>query len=139
MVDDIYQAQIIDHYKNPRNLGELEGDDVVRVRELNASCGDIIELSLKLKTQNSHVKIIDVKFKGVGCALSTAATSMLTERIKNQELRIMDLETFTFEDMVAMLGITVSPTREKCVKLPLQALKRVVSEAITKFQIPKSK
>ena len=122
-MDDVYQAQIIDHYKNPRNFGELEGDGVIRVREFNASCGDIVEFSIKVHATGV---IEGIKFKGGGCALSTSAASMLTERIKNQESRITDLETLTFKDIVEMLGIEVSPTREKCVRLPLVALKKVV-------------
>ncbi len=125
MVDDIYKEHILDHAQNPRNFGDLENADVT-VREANASCGDLIQLALKISDDRSQ--ITDIKFKGIGCAISTAAASLLTERIKNEELRIENAEKLTEKDMVEMMGIEISPTRMKCATLPLRALHKALAE-----------
>ena len=77
--DEIYKENILDHYKNPRNFGEIVEAEIKR-SELNSICGDMIRLFVKLKDN----KIIDVKFKGNGCAISMASTSMLTEKLKGK-------------------------------------------------------
>ena len=147
-MSDIYREQIIDHYKNPRNFGELKNADLI-VKEANASCGDLFELSLKWQMAHSSSsvqangpstsrygvnrwQIEDIRFKGVGCAISTASFSLLTERIMNKELSIMDVKKMTKRDMVKLLGIKVSPTRVKCVMLPLRALNKSFEEVSKK-------
>jgi nitrogen fixation protein NifU and related proteins len=122
-MDNIYKENIIDHYKNPRNFGDLADADVV-IREANASCGDMLELAVKFTDDT----IKAVKFKSVGCAISTAAASLLTERIKNEKLKIKNLRELTERDMMALLGIEVSPTRMKCALLPLRALKKALEK-----------
>lgn len=119
-MDDIYKAEIIDHYQNPRNFGDLADADVV-VREANASCGDLIELAVKFEGE----EIKEIKFKGVGCVISTAAASLLTERVKRMKV-IEVIKGIKDEDMIEMLGIEVSPTRMKCATLPLRALQKAL-------------
>jgi len=150
MTSDIYREQIVDHYKNPRNFGppplKLRKDEkVVVVKEANASCGDLFELALNFqfstpvggqakptKTTSSfsasNFQIKDVKFRGVGCAISTASFSMLSEKIKDKNFNVKSLGKLTEADMVKMLGIEVSPTRMKCATLPLRALKKALTE-----------
>lgn len=119
-MDNIYRAEIIDHYQNPRNFGDLPDADVV-VKETNASCGDMLELAIKF-TDNT---IKAVKFKSIGCAISTAAASLLTERVK--KIKVIEvIKGIKDEDMVALLGIEVSPTRMKCATLPLRALAKAL-------------
>ena len=79
-MDDIYQVNIIDHYKNPRHFGDLP-DFTHKGRGANASCGDMVEMYVKLAGDT----ITDISFKGIGCALSTAAASMLLEKIKDPD------------------------------------------------------
>jgi len=119
-MDSIYKENIIDHYKNPRNFGDLPGADVI-VKEANASCGDMLQLAIKF----NRGQIGDIKFKSVGCAISTAAGSLLTEKVK--KIKVIEvIRGIKDEDMIEMLGIEVSPTRMKCATLPLRALQKAL-------------
>lgn len=113
---DLYMEQILDHYKYPRNFGRLENPDITH-EEGNPSCGDQIRIDLKI----SDGKISDVRFSGKGCAISQAATSMLTEMIKGQSLE--DVKKISKEDMLGELGIEISAIRLKCALLALKILK----------------
>ncbi len=76
-LDTLYRQVIMDHYKNPRNRGEFE-DEAVTVNMNNPTCGDRIQLQLKI--ENGKVK--DAKFEGEGCSISLASASMMTQAIK---------------------------------------------------------
>ncbi len=115
--EEIYKENILDHYRNPRNTGELQ-DYSIRHRELNPLCGDQIELFVKIE----GCKCANVKFCGKGCAISQAATSMLTDKIKNKN--IDELKKITQEEVVNMLGIPVGIVRLKCALLPLKTLQK---------------
>ena len=132
-MDDIYREQIIDHYKNPRNFGSFDGGsdkDLVIVKEANASCGDLFELGVRFKNNKEKAGIEEVRFSGVGCAIATAAMSMVTEKIRKEKLKVRNIEKLRERDMVEMLGIEVSPTRMKCATLPLRALRNVLRKGI---------
>ncbi len=118
---DFYREEILDHYKNPRNFGELE-DATHSVREANASCGDLVELQLRVE----NGKIKDIAFKGMGCALSMAAASLLTEAIKGKS--VSEVQVVDEKMMNDLLGVEVSATRKKCVMLPLRGLQKALSE-----------
>lgn len=122
-MDDIYREHILDHYKNPRNYGEIR-DATAIAHEENVSCGDDIEIFLKLERKSGKVVIEDVKFKGNGCALSVASASMLTEEVKGREvgkLKLLD-EDFVFK----LVSVEVSVGRKKCVILPFEVLKKAL-------------
>lgn len=129
---DLYREEIIDHYKNPRNFGSMDDADV-RIFEVNTLCGDNIELFLKIKDG----KIADVKFRSLGCAISTASASMLTEFIKSKALE--DVRNLKEEDILEFLGGEIAPARKKCAFLPLIALKKAVADQNFKSQLTKSK
>ena len=78
---NIYQENILDHYKNPRNFGKLKNPDIV-AKDANTLCGDEIEIQIKLKDG----KIEDIRFSGPGCAISRASGSMLTEYVKGKSV-----------------------------------------------------
>ncbi len=120
-MDDLYKEQIIDHYKNPRHFGEVEGAQV-KVRESNASCGDMIEVSAKYGDKR------EVKFRGVGCAISVASTSMLLEKMEKEKWGRETIEKMKDEDLEELLGIKVNPTRRKCMNLGLRALQKAIKE-----------
>jgi len=80
-VDLLYQEMILDHNKNPRNFGEFE-DATHKAVGHNPLCGDHIEIFLKVKDG----KVEDVKFKGVGCAISKASASIMTTVLKGKTL-----------------------------------------------------
>lgn len=129
----LYHDLIIDHYKNPRNFGTLDKPDLI-AQEANASCGDLIEFQIKVgrvKSQESRVQ--EIAWRGVGCAISTAAASLLSERVKSQESRAKDILRMTDEEMVKMLGGDISPTRLKCATLSLKALKKAFKQSNAKI------
>ncbi len=115
-MDDFYREFILDHYKRPRNFGTLEDPDFTN-EEDNPLCGDRIRIDLKLS--DDHVTA--VRFKGEGCAISTAAASILTEKIKGASLE--RIRTFSKEEMLEALGVPLSPIRLKCGLLALKVLK----------------
>ena len=119
MGDGIYRENILDHYKNPRNKGNLENPDIQH-RELNPLCGDQIEITMKLDGQ----KIADIKFAGHGCAISQSSASMLTEKVKN--LSLDDAMKISKDEIVEMMSIPISPVRLKCAILSLDTLKNAI-------------
>ncbi|MFP3490643.1 SUF system NifU family Fe-S cluster assembly protein, partial [Staphylococcus sp. SIMBA_130] len=70
-LDQLYRQVIMDHYKNPRNKGELE-EGALKINMNNPTCGDTIQLQLKV----DDGKISDAKFIGEGCSISLASASM---------------------------------------------------------------
>lgn len=113
--DEIYRENILDHYKNPRNFGEIKNANVMH-SEFNPFCGDMVKIFLKFDNE----KVVDVKFKGNGCAISMAATSMLTERLIGKSLS--EIKKITNKDIFEMLGIELGIVRMKCGLLCLNAL-----------------
>lgn len=117
MSDEIYKEIIMDHYKNPRNFGKLEGADF-SAEDNNPLCGDHVEMAVKV----SDGKVADVKFIGRGCAISMAAASIITELI--QGLSMEDLRKFDKEHLLEAMGNPdLGPVRVKCALLPLKTLK----------------
>jgi len=119
--EGMYKENIIDHYKNPHNHGTIENADI-KFTENNPLCGDVITVNLKV---NGHV-VDDVKFISQGCAISTAATSMLTDEIKGKQIE--EVKKFSRDDVVDMLGIEIGPVRTKCAVLGLVAVKEGIKQ-----------
>lgn len=120
MFDDLYRENIIQHYKHPQNYGVLENADI-NMHAKNPSCGD--ELFLFLQTQDGKIK--DIKWKGEGCAISQAATSMLSQEIKNKSLQ--EISKMSEQDIRDMLGVDISPARQKCAFLSLTTLQENIA------------
>jgi nitrogen fixation NifU-like protein len=119
-MDDLYRDFILEHYKRPRNFGELDPHDLA-AHEFNPLCGD--ELGIQLQIADG--KITDLRFNGHGCAISQAAASIASE-----ELIGMDAEAAAKLDadwMLGLLGIEISATRRKCALLSLKALRHAVT------------
>ena len=116
MNQEMYMEHILDLYKNPLNFGILDNADF-KERCFNPSCGDEVEIQVKLKDD----KVDDVKFIGRGCAISVAAASLLTENIKGKLLN--DINNLTREDMMELVGIEVGPARVKCITCSLVSLR----------------
>jgi nitrogen fixation NifU-like protein len=110
-----YKEIIIDHYKNPRNQGELEGADKT-IDEANSSCGDLIKIFVKF----ADGKIADMKWQGIGCAISTAGASMLSEKVVGMNKE--DLDKFGENGVVEMLGGEITLGRMKCATLAFRGL-----------------
>lgn len=109
---DMYRQQILDHYKNPRNYGELEDATFEHVGE-NPMCGDTIKLFVKLADDDETIE--RVSFIGDGCAISQASASLLSEELGGKTLdEVREMER---EDIMDLLGVEVSPMRIKCAVL----------------------
>jgi len=119
-MDDLYRDFILEHYKRPRNFGELPQHDH-DAREVNPLCGD--ELGVQITVADG--RIADLRFQGQGCAISQAAASIASEELIGMEVeRIGELDASW---MLDLLGIPVSATRRKCALLSL----KVVRSALT--------
>jgi nitrogen fixation NifU-like protein len=118
-VSTYYKDLILDHYKHPRNFGDLQKADL-HAHEANPLCGDIVDIKIKF----SGDKIADIKFTGEGCAISTAATSLLTEHLKGKSKT--EIPNITPDTIFELLGAPVAPGRLDCALLPLHALRKAV-------------
>mgnify|MGYP000449784377 CR=1 FL=1 len=116
---DLYQQNIIDHFKNPENYGVLEDAEIVRA-EYNPLCGDKITVYMKFDKEI----LAEILFEGSGCAISQAAMSMLSEEIKGKSKP--EILSITKDDIVEMLGIDIGPTRLKCALLGWQAVRNAI-------------
>jgi len=115
-MDDMYRDYILDHFKNPRNYGEIEKPDI-SYSDSNPLCGDEIRIDMKLEDR----MISDIKFTGKGCAISTASASILTETIMGSSLD--EVKKLGRKEMLELLGIPLTPVRVKCALLALKAVK----------------
>ncbi len=124
-MSDLYQATILDHYRNPRNQGLLE-HPTHQAKAINASCGDKLQMDIVVKNDI----ILDVRFSGIGCAISQASASLLTEAIK--KMPVVEALALEPKDVLELLGVTLSPSRIKCGLLSLETLKKALNIPITK-------
>ncbi|QDX40164.1 iron-sulfur cluster assembly scaffold protein [Salarchaeum sp. JOR-1] len=112
MGSDMYRQQILDHYKNPRNYGELP-DPTFTHEGYNPSCGDEIEFDVELADDGETIE--RVAWDGDGCAISQASASMLSGELPGMTLdEVDDLDR---DDVLDMLGVEVTPMRIKCAVL----------------------
>ncbi len=77
----MYSEKVMDHFMNPRNVGEIENPDGVG-EEGNPTCGDVMRISIKVEGD----RIVDAKFKTFGCGAAIAVSSMITEMVKGKTL-----------------------------------------------------
>ena len=121
--EQLYRELILDHYKNPRNHGLLDPADA-RAEGQNPLCGDEITVSVRLGEGDV---IEDVGFDGRGCAISQAATSMLTDLVKGRTAQ--DVAAMPRDELLEELGIPLTPVRLKCAILGLGVLKLALHKA----------
>jgi nitrogen fixation NifU-like protein len=124
---DLYREEVMDHYEHPRNQGELTGDDVLSDRDSNASCGDMVQFYVRLRVnaKTRQREIGEVKWKGIGCAITTAAASKLSEYLRGRTLQ--ELRKMSEEEMVKVgVGFEVNPGRIKCLMLPVKVVKKLL-------------
>lgn len=122
--DQLYREVIIDHYKNPRGHGVIEDADA-HAEGQNPLCGD--EVSMYVSFGEDGDRIDDVRFSGRGCAISQAATSMLTEMVKGRSAR--EVAELPKEELLEEVGIPLTPIRLKCALLGLGVLKVALHKA----------
>ena len=122
IMDELYQENILDHAKTPRNYGELV-DASCNAKGDNPSCGDSAELFLKL--DDSEV-VTNASFTGYGCAVSQASMSILTAELKGKNIH--QLKSIMPGDIYKMLGINISPARVNCALLSYRALEQTLMQ-----------
>jgi nitrogen fixation NifU-like protein len=115
-MDDLYRDYILDHYKRPRNFGELEPHDLEAL-EHNPLCGD--ELGVHIRVSEDRIE--DLRFHGHGCAISQASASMASDELVG--MPIEDLLKLDRDFVLDLLGIDISATRMKCALLTLKVVK----------------
>ena len=122
--DQLYREVILDHYKNPRGHGVMEGADA-EAEGQNPLCGD--EVSIYVRFGEDGETIDEVKFSGRGCAISQAATSMLMELVQGRTAT--EVATLPKEELLDEVGIPLTPVRLKCALLGLGTLKVALHKA----------
>ncbi|MEO4054382.1 Fe-S cluster assembly sulfur transfer protein SufU [Solibacillus sp. CAU 1738] len=136
-LDQLYRSVIMDHYKNPRNKGSLEENNIT-IDMNNPTCGDRIHLTLKL---NDGI-VEDAKFDGEGCSISMSSASMMTQIVKGKKLdealelaeifsKMMlgedfDTDKYDLGDVEALQGVSQFPARIKCATLAWKAMEKGV-------------
>jgi nitrogen fixation NifU-like protein len=123
-LESLYREVILDHYKNPRGHGVIEHADA-EAEGQNPLCGD--EVSIYVAFGEDGETIDDVKFSGRGCAISQAATSMLMEMAKGRTAE--QVATLDKDELLAEIGVPLTPVRLKCAMLGLTTLKVALHKA----------
>ncbi len=146
-LDSLYQEVILDHYKRPQHKGLAATYDA-QVHHVNPSCGDEITLNVTLDGD----KVAAITWDGVGCSISQASVSILSDLLLGKSISKAELILTNFtelmqskgtmagddailEDAVAMAGVSKFPARIKCALLGWMAYKDAVVQAQAKLQI----
>lgn len=138
-LDSLYQQLILEHYKSPRNRGEME-DAQVEVHMRNPTCGDEIKLQLRVEDG----RIAQVAHTGQGCSISQAAVSMMSQKLTDASVddAVEVARRFTalmhgdesvardrsLGDLRALAGVAKFPVRVKCALLGFDALQEALKQ-----------
>jgi len=122
-----YSEKVLDHFRNPRNVGALEGDDVSIGRVGNPVCGDLMEMYIQVKDE----RISDIKFKTFGCGSAIATSSMITELVKGKTLD--EAMKVTRQDVADELE-GLPPIKMHCSNLAADALHAAIKNHLNKKQ-----
>ena len=122
--DQLYREVILDHYKNPRGHGLIEHADA-HAEGQNPLCGDEVTISVRFAGDGETID--EIGFEGRGCAISQAATSMLTEMVKGRTAT--EVAELPKEELLDEIGIPLTPIRLKCAILGLGVLKVALHRA----------
>jgi len=142
-LDDLYREIILDHYRTPRNRGELP-DPAIKAEGFNPLCGD--EITVYLDVEDGVVK--DIKISGQGCSISQASSSLMSAAVKGKTIdearekiltfkRLMGLEEAVDDEPInlrklgeiaALAGVVKFPVRIKCATLAWNTLTEALTE-----------
>ena len=125
-----YSKLVLNHYKNPRNVGSLDNEDLNVGTGIvgNPSCGDVIKLQIKIDKEGI---IQDVKFKAFGCASAIAATSLLTEKILKRNIKQVESE---ISNKSIAQELILPPVKLHCSVLAEDVLKAAKKDLENKFK-----
>lgn len=144
-LETLYQEIILDHYRNPHRHGLREPFDA-EVHHVNPVCGDEVTLRVQLVGSGLDATVADVSYNSVGCSISQAATSVLTDLVVDRSLKtaLSTMDSYVemissrgqvepdedvLEDAVAFAGVARYPARVKCALLGWMAFKDAVARA----------
>jgi len=119
-MSDMYTKKVLDHFRNPRNMGKIKNPDGVGTVG-NLSCGDIMTIYIKVKDD----KISDIKFQTYGCTAAIASTSIATEMVKGKTLD--EAMKLTRDDVANELG-GLPAIKMHCSNLASDALKEAIKD-----------
>jgi nitrogen fixation NifU-like protein len=119
---DVYREEILDHSRHPRNK-KIMIDATFKSKRRNMSCGDSMEMFIKMDEDG---RVTQLTFDGIGCAISQAVASMLTEKVLGKTLT--EITAMGQKDIFALLGTEVGPARIRCAMLALDTLKKGIEE-----------
>lgn len=137
---NLYQQVILEHYKKPRHRGRTRPVDRSH-RGHNPSCGDTIELTVQLNSEQTHIE--DVKFEGEGCAIAMASADLMAGAMRGKSLDEAKAMVQRFQDMMkgdaefpkelrklnVMQGVAQFPVRIKCATLTWHTLKAAIEQS----------
>jgi nitrogen fixation NifU-like protein len=115
-MDDLYREEILDHYRSTAHRGPLANADTT-FEDDNPLCGDRVRVDVRFAADGS---IAEMRFTGEGCAISQATASMLCEAVEGKS--ISDVTAWDKQQVLDLLGISLTPLRLKCALLPLKVL-----------------
>ncbi len=115
---NMYRQNILEHYKHPDNFGSLANYDI-KTHAHNTSCGDEIEIKIKL----DKGKIKDAKFQAKGCAISLASADILLDNIKDKSLN--EIKKLDEKHLLKLLNVEITHARMNCALLALNALQKI--------------
>ena len=127
MTSKLYQEELMDHFKYPRNKKKLESPDFSSGKH-NPSCGDSVSIEgiVEKDPETGKLKIKELAFDGSGCVISQAAASMLTQFCKGKFVdQVMAMNK---DDILKLVKIELGPTRLRCALLCLDALKSALQD-----------
>jgi nitrogen fixation NifU-like protein len=120
MNEELYKENLLDHNAHPHNKRVIEGL-CLEAEARNTSCGDRGMLQIAM---GSDGRVVDAAFQGEGCAISQAALSMFTDKLKG--LALSEFKFFLPGDIYIMLGVPISPWRVNCALLGYEALQKIL-------------
>ena len=137
MLEDLYREILLDHYRNPRHRGELDGRATHSAQGSNPLCGD--ELTVELAVEDG--RIVDIAFAGKGCSISQASASMMTVYLEDRSAAEAPAAAATFQrmmlkgepppeefgDIEALAGVAKFPVRIKCASLAWKTLEQALA------------
>ena len=128
-ISDLYSEKVLDHFKNPRNMGEIPGADGVATVG-NPTCGDIMRMFIKIghrinNKQQREEYIENVKFQTLGCGAAIATSSIATEMIKGKSLK--EALKITNKAVAEALG-GLPPVKMHCSVLAEEAIQKAVED-----------